>query len=507
MMAMLEGLPDPIKEVHSSLKKYLRQRHEAANIRQILASHLGTCLDAEGHHKVSRPLSIIDILSVQESASSGMKGTRREYLRSIKANVSARKEYDAAVKEHQFHAIHSAEPTREQTRNGSVSTDGAQTCLDPFIELIISTRKHDRLRIFHDYLDMISQKPAAEATHFEAGFLLKAVKSIPEIPREVMDMSGLHAESKNADLGDLVSRLEKSVLRAKLLLKKEQKLLSEVKNTNNRLALNDGGGKLDALGITRNELIKWIEMELGKTNESPEDISNHEQECKPGSQGERESIERHHISIQRQYSQYTKAREALIRSATQKPEFPSSEVLASNVGTSENKIEWATTKALPCSVHPYLEELTAISNEQKSVLQQKSHLTTSLAKQLKESMQGLDLLAEESHLLPAYPLPANPKASSSFADEMSNLEKPNSSRKAKEWVFASGSAGVDTRSAVLGKLEEGEVAVSGSQKALRCLQDLLGIVDNQKESAPDALEYADVWETLDGRLGVIKGDV
>ena len=506
-MQAIEKLPRSIQDVHNSLGLYLRERQEAANIRQILASYLGRCLDQNNQQPVSRPLSIIIDASLNtETAISGVRGIRRDYLRSVKANVRARKDYDTVLKEHCLLAIPEAQTIRPGTRNLDYSTNETPSCLNPFIELVKIRRKNDRLQIYKDYLDTLARKPAADATNFESEGLLK-LKSLPEVPPEIMNALGTRGELESTDLEELVSRLEKSVLRAQLLLKKEQKFLAKLKN-NNSSAPTVYGDKLEALGMTRNELINWIETELGKTNESPEDDSGQEQILKPDSDGEKLLIERHIISIQKQYSQYAKAREALIRAATGKLAPPSAEGLDRSKETSEDKSERAYAKSKSYIAHSYLEELAFISNEQKSVLQQRSHLTTSLAKQIKETIQGLDLLAEESHLLPVHPSPAESEAAKSFADEMLNLEKPDSSRKAKEWIFATASAGVATRSAISRKLEEGEAAVSDSQKALSTLQELLGaqVVDDDGGSTTGVLKYENVWEILDGQLGVIKGD-
>ena len=509
MMESLENLPSCIQNVHLSLGSYLGQRHEVANIRRVLASHLSICLNPKSEEPVSRPLSIISSSSLgTETASSGLRGARREYLRSVKANIRARKEYDEAVKEHHATAIPESQPAVEGIRNKNCSIDESESCLNQFLTLVTTTRKNERLHIYQDYLGVVARKPAAETTYFDCEDLLKS-RTLPEVPREVMHALGTRAESECTDLEELVNRLEKSVLRAKYLLDKERKKLENLKKKDNsNIASVTRGDNIEALGMTRNELIYWIETELGKTNESPEDDSSADTFSKPDSRGEKKLLESLLISIQKKYPQYLKLREAAIQSATETLAAPCAEASDRSKEISEDKFESANARALGYSAYPYLEELATIFNDQKSVLQQRSHLTTSLAKQLKDSNQGLDLLAEESHLLPAHPLPADSKASQTFAETMLNLEKPDSSRKAKEWVFAATSASLDTQREVSRKLEEGDVAVSNLKTALLSLQELLGtqVVDDDKSSTNNTLNYADVWELLDGKLGVIKGD-
>ncbi len=134
-------------------------------------------------------------------------------------------------------------------------------------------------------------------------------------------------------------------------------------------------------------------------------------------------------------------------------------------------------------------------------------MTISLAKQLKEAGLGLDRLADESHLLPSYPLPTSKsklkslEVPSSFADEMLSHEKPDSSHRARAWVFASEQAGRVTKNSVSQKLEEGGVAIDNAHEALAELQRLLG-----GGSATESKSNRDIWGIVDGSLGVIKGD-
>jgi len=158
----------------------------------------------------------------------------------------------------------------------------------------------------------------------------------------------------------------------------------------------------------------------------------------------------------------------------------------------------------------------SITNEQKSLMQQRSHLTVTLAKQLKEAGQGLDRLADESHLLPTYPIPDNIpyrkglEAPASFGDEVSKDEKPDSSRRARSWTFAAESASAATNNAILEKIQEGRLALLGADQILLGLRNLGagGNGDDRSETGDVAAprRTVDIWSTLDGHLGVIKMD-
>ncbi|KAG9245711.1 hypothetical protein BJ878DRAFT_337961 [Calycina marina] len=500
-------LPDCLKEIHAYMGPLIKERTEAARIRKVLATHLSSCVKERNGQSLSLPLSLLSASSNVEATSAGIRGIRREYLRSAKANVKAQKEYDIALREYQTLRSFEMYEVKGRSQIANSSSDHSAKCIGPFVELVQSRRKHDRLRILQNYLDTASRKPAAEATHFNPESVLKDVKKLPKIPREVLEIPSSHAASDGTDLNALVSRLEKSVLSAKLLLRKEQKLLAKVHSSNGSMPAVAGGSKLEALGTTRNELISWIETELGKANDGPEEDCTGKQELDNDGRGDNDLIEKQLVSIQRQYSMYIKVREALARTSTEKLDNPKPEGSDSSGDDDMSaNISVATqVNTLDHVAQPYLEELVGIANEQKAILQQKLHLTTSLAKQLKESNQGLDLLAEESHLLPAYPLSADKKDPRSFADAVSSVDKPDSSRRAREWMFASFTAGETVKNTVSEKLEEGESAVADSREALAALEELVGLqTKDGADASGDKVEQVNIWELLDGRLGAIK---
>jgi len=435
---------------------------------------------------LSRPLPLAEATSSID-ASSGTRGIRREYLRCVKAEIKVREEYDKIIKERQSASL-------EDQRATAVEASG--TALDTFLDVVKYRRKHERLRIIQDYVDGLAQKPAASADYLDPKVVLKDAGALPKVPQEVMDASRPRLDAGKKDLNELVDQLEKSVLRAKLLLKREQKLLSKLKAEGSNGISAVGGSKLQALGTTRNELINWIESELGKAGESSDDGPRSEA-------GEKDYIERQLNSIQRQYSQYLKARQNLILAATGIPEPPVS-ISEQNETAVRSASDGSTSLGnMSHAIHSYLEGLTSILNDQKSIIQQKSHLTISLAKQLKVASQGLDRLADESHLLPAHPMPSiisQRKGAASFGEEISNYEKPDSSRRARAWVFASDAASTTTRADVLGGLEEGEVAIMDAKKTLVELQRLLG------DDGEQGTGMRDIWADLDGHLGVIKSD-
>lgn len=510
-MQEYKELPDSLQKTHHALGPYIKQRSEVTRIRQILTAHLISHVHQKEGQSISHPLSLVEASSSTDSTLSGIKGLQREYIRCLRSNIKARKDFANTSKEHQLKP--SLDHSRRATRETAETQDVSISTLTTFIDVVKYQRKYERLRIMQDYVDTVAMKSPATTDHLGSGSVLKDIGSLPQVPPEVMGITKMHQGSGKTDLKELVDQLEKAVLRAKLLLKREQTFLTKIKTRNSapNPASSGPGGKLQALGTTRNELIGWIETELAKTGDSSPDSEDSAQSKAPVNEG-KTFIASELVSIQRQYSQYSKLRRALILAATGNLDQPTpiapthdeDEVVENSASTSPD--------AMNHIMHPYLVEMMSISNEQKAMIQQKSHFTISLAKHLKEAGQGVDRLSEESHLLPAHPIPGAASHGSSldglasFARDMSSHEKPDSSHKARAWVFAANAARATTRDAVLDMVGKGRADVRDAQQTLLTLQRLVGDgdVDAQTAEGVEHTPAGDIWASVAGNLGAIK---
>ncbi|PBP27367.1 hypothetical protein BUE80_DR001541 [Diplocarpon rosae] len=500
--------PDAFKQAKRSLDPYIVQRHDATHIRRILASHLSSHVNSNGELYLSRPLSLVDITCNTESAPHGVKGLQKEYLRCVRANAKAQRDYAAISREHRL---------GRDDEDSIGSRDFSNRCTNSpvhlFMELMRHRQKHERLGIIQDYLDVLSQKPAATIEYLDPQIVLQDIEALPKMPSEVLSRSCTTQGSTTVNLKRLVDQLEKSVLRAKMLLKREQVLLAKVKASKSN-APDSHSSRLEAVGMTRSTLINWIEAELSRAGEgNPESMISGSSSSE---KREKQYINAELSSIHVHYARYAMARQSLIHAATGRLDAPGGSqdeddisVLNEGIGV-YNSMEFTL---------PYLEQMVSVSNEQKSAIQLKSHLTIRLSKQLKESNLGLDRLADESHLLPAYPMPparnnrSDLDASLSFRDEIANHEKPESSLRARAWVYATKLAGHLTKVGISEKLDEGSAALLEAQQALRDLESLLRAdieAGVRRENTPGRAGCKDmsrdVWAVLDGNLSVIRRD-
>ncbi|KAL3423555.1 hypothetical protein PVAG01_05302 [Phlyctema vagabunda] len=513
-MENLEPLPDAIKHIQRSLEPYIKQRQDINSIRRVLTAHLGQHVDPKAQNKwtIARPLPLSDHTETIEASSSGLKGTRKELLRCLRSNAKARSDYVKISKQHQPDSINEKQHLHDGRESRQDKADFSKSSLDSFLELVKQRRKHERLRIVQDYIDVLSQKPAAASDFLEPYQLLNSSdQSSPSVPPELINGVKSGSQPASMDLNDLVEQLEKSVLRAKLLLKREQKLLIKLRADTQASSDNPSsvskGDKLHALGTTRNELINWIETELARAGDSPEAGDDEIQRANSKTKG-KEYVDHQLALTGRQYGHYMKARQALILAAAGQNVVspPESSVEVEDDMNEEVAEKRSTTNIITSQ---FIDKLLAVSNDQKSTIQQKSHLTISMAKQLKDSSQGLDRLAHESHLLPTYPMPSTSQQSkgsegtSSFEAQLTRHEKPDHSRKARAWVFAADAASHSTNDVILQRLEDGEASISQAVQTLSDLRTLLGEAEGEEREEKHGV---DMWARLDGRLGSIKNE-
>jgi hypothetical protein len=492
-------LPAALQQVQVSLEPYIKKRQDVSKIRQVLSSHLFTHLNSTDGPTVNRPLSLIEAACIVEPPTHGARGLQKEYLRCARANLKARTEYTVVSNEHRVTCNSQSDIQDVQTEpNTSLG-------MEVFIHLNSQQQKHDCLCIIQDYIETMSQKPAAAAEHLNPKVALRDVESLPKVPSEVLDSTSASSNIQGVDLKVLVDQLEKSVLRAKLLLKREQKLLAKLRSESH-ISSADQGDRLPALGLTRNELINWIETEMEKAGDGPVEVDD--EELSSRDVRGKDYIESQLASIQRQYVRYIDARQALITSTAAISDSTTSTVEAVSE-LQDQSGEFHQLQSMQI-MYPYLEKMVFTASRQKVAIQQRSHLTISLAKQIKEATQGLDRLTDESHLLSAHPMPTSISQRKglegplSFNDELLQHEKPDSSNRASAWVFAAESSAHAIKDAIAEQLESGGTALEDAQHSLSEMCHLLGhegsvtgTIETQKQ---------DIWTVLNGSLGVIKSD-
>ncbi|KAH6626049.1 hypothetical protein B0J18DRAFT_423767 [Chaetomium sp. MPI-SDFR-AT-0129] len=465
-------------DIKKTLEPYVRPREEVARIRQILAAHLDTSI--KGGTPIG-PLALVDTQQVGSSTTA--RGLQEQYLAALQENIKARSEFDVVC--------HTKKQPPKPKQPTSTSGDGQHG--DRLREHLASIRlrqRRDKLQVIEGSLNSLEQKPAASPGFLDPDKIFRDSRPLPSIPKELMAGLGADKTANGPHIKGLIDQLERHVLQAKLLLKREEQLLDKVKSQSTVRPENiSESAKLSALNRTRTELINWIETELGKAAGDDNDADSQEAQKHRARAGESLNMEEQLASIKEKYVQYLEARKTLLQLINEQPE----PVIKPPTKDTKTPFPATPPNPPPPSAHllsPYLQQLFSLSREQKGLIAQKSHLNNTIFRQLKENNQILDHLAEESHLIPAHPMPgggigpsgdgggggggaASRSNATAFAEATSGgISGP--SDLVRPWVFAADSAKIATLEAVAEKIEEGQIALEGSMRTLGEIQEMLG---------------------------------
>jgi hypothetical protein len=508
-------------QAQSSLAPYIKTRKEASHIRQILAAHLDSHLSHATGQTHLPALSLVHDSTSVKNTSGIVPGLRKEYLKALRANIKARREYDQVCN---TNTLRNGNLTSRDAASGSsyptASPSDKSDQLGSYLALIKQRQRHERLRILQDYFDKLEQKSATATSFLDESN--PQLSGLPQVPVSIVasSASGTQEPNHNA-LKDLIKTLEHAVLRAKVQLRNEKQLLEQVKASSfgertDSSPVQRDVQTLQALGRTRNELILWVEEELGKAGQS--EPQNYPEPHQQSLKDRNESIEDGIVMVKAQYGRYVQARRTFIDTIaeTVEPISTIKPITQKEDDTEDNEAE--STPSTTWIVSPYLRDLQNTSNEQKSAIQQKSYLTVSLAKQHKETVQLFDRLAHESHLLPAYPVKVTGRNIGNFdLDDMAGKEMPSAAHRARAWTYAGESAGTATNKFVLAHTEDGETSTKNARDMLLKLEQLLGHESGQAESLTEddiwtsetssrakTKIQGDIWSILDGSLGVLQ---
>lgn len=404
--------------------------------------------------------------------------------------------------------------------------------LSTYLDIFEARRKHEKLGILREYADELAKEDAAQPEYFKFESVNNEIGPMP-------DPQFAPQYNKSADMSDdmktraLVLHLEKGYLRANDALQKEKKLLAEAKEKYKNLSASDtsrssdGNGSILALSRTRDELVDWMEEQLARVNEI-EDASETTAPTNPST--ENVPIEEWMATIRRLYNHYLSVRRSLVAFSLKPRNAPNLEELKiakqeeiQTPGTSRSPK--ATTIFETSLVIPYLtEHLIPTADVQQTSLQEKSHITNTLYEQNRATERILTRLADESHLLANYPMPATQPGFQDAVVPLNGLKlqpppfknesdvhgEASIIKHGQAWAFAAEAAKKAQDETLAQKLQQGEEHAMTAKATLLELQNLLhggGEVKKAGEediwverSQPKASQYRGVWAGLDGKI-------
>ncbi|KAA6416119.1 MAG: hypothetical protein FRX48_00838 [Lasallia pustulata] len=495
-----------LPQVLEALAPYIKTRHEALRIRRILSLYLTSHIksaDGEVVNNVilSAPGGAVQVPKVPIELS----GLRKDYLRALQANIKARNEHKELTRDAVDAKSGAASHSRPTYSRGV--EDRAER-LGTYLSLLQERRVYEKLSILRDYLEILGKKGVATPEYLSTDRMRNDLPPMPEAPSVA-----LRSVSPDSDTEILIHRLERTVLQAKHALETEKSLIAKLKDEQETKATSvespavvpELGSKVAALCRTRDELIKWMEEQLAKSSQMNEDASLKDSDL--NLKGEDGDIDERKAAVAVKYEQYMEARKGMIAAASevvsnegQGEGDKEDQVVDPHIETDRQDNDQQATWILP-----YLTEyLIPSAGSQKAFLQQESHIAKTLSTQQNLTTQLLDRLANESHLLPNYPLLARqPRFKNSVAALGSKqlsppLHESRSVYEARAWAFAADAARSATHEVVQERLEHGFTYVENARDVLDELRKVLGSDCVDEEGRGESIDLDDmaVSETM-----------
>lgn len=446
-------------KIQDGLNPYIKSREQVNYIRRILAAHLGEC--AQGG-PVKSALALAngrDADGTVKTDSTTANSVYREYLDALKENTSARKEFEAA----RHYVI--PEPRTEETAAGASVLD-----LNERVALLKLHQKRDSLYAVQETLDTLLEQPAADAEFLDTDRMFQGTPALPPVPRDVINTMVIEQSSSPLDILGQVNRMEKVVLRAKLLLKQEEQLLQEARQRLQRTSQPPSqSAKLMALGATRDELIHWIETELGKASPETQHAEDSESSSERGlGKADPGAIQGQLDTIKEKYTLYVSARKLLLEMAASGPQPHS----PSSINIKPTKrMSYAAPPRPPMDhlVAPYLASLVDASANHKATVAYRTHISSLLNKTSQSNSRQISKLAEESHLLSAFPQRDAPRRTGTDPASQAGI-----AAEVTPWVEASDAAKMATLESVAETVENGQIALEGLMSTLEGIGKITG---------------------------------
>ncbi|KAI5923276.1 hypothetical protein F4810DRAFT_669604 [Camillea tinctor] len=538
---------DLCKRAREALEHRIRPQDEVMAVKKLMAHHLAQSL---GMEQLSIPLSLVDT-DTTVKPSDKLLGSQRDYIEAVQRNIRAREEF--AKLQSELAAAMPAEPVPSE------EDDPETELLELQLEVNRLEQERDRLKVINKHLDVLSEQPAASPDFLKPEVMFKGCEPLPEMPKELMDGFTREGEGDGRDqeVQELLSRLQKAVLRNKLLAKREKQKLDDLQA---RQPIDPTSlppeAQLHALNAVKDHLINWIENMLSKAGDGDGEGDSElggESPSKPQKKGSAATGDQKvdHAAqiaeIQKEYERHVELRQQIMTSLAQLKKLQDDQAQddktknkkpKQNPGPEEASAPAAAVSSRPeptaYLLTPYLERLQAISREQKGLIQEKSHINAVLTRQHQETTKILDHLADESQLLSRYPAAATTKPTDSGSGSGSSrrgksrisfgeatraassaaANRPNVTALVEPWLFAADSAKIATLEAVAEKVEEGQMAVEEAMRSLSEVRKLLNREDEEEkepggaeqEGSSSALpEDDDLWLAGDdGGKGVRK---
>lgn len=386
----------PLPQVEEALAPYIHTRQETQQIRQAIAQHISSL--SQSHQRQDPFLLDCASPSLDLGEEPGpLNGLQKRYYEALRANTAARRSYQQVKQELEDLRTNHLEHTSK------LKGESAETSVRSYIKDQKQRQQHAKLNIIQDTLAKLTEE-APRTLHDDLGTLVREdAGEAPEAPKSSMSSS-----ATTEQVTALVFRLKRELLLAKHAAEKQS---PSSRNSH----INGNGGKqpnvsaqVQALRVTRDQLIAWIEGELAKISEDEGDSSIMEGLTSGAgdTQGADLASEDEMLKqIQTLYSNYVVARQKLAQNIDAALEATHKQPDAKTASSTQGSASSSSKPAASTNV-TYADLITCVptfvhaARTERALLHQASYLRRQLIATSDETKATVQRLAGESYLVP-----------------------------------------------------------------------------------------------------------
>jgi hypothetical protein len=475
---------------------------ETVKIRRLLTLYLASLItfpdERPSHFQLCNPETALEVKSIPRE----VIGLRRQYLKEVQANIKARNDYQDLLTQR-------AGP--DETGEHVADAGDGVARLETHLRLLQLRKRREEVRIARHYLEKLKEtNPAKDGgLHFRQHPIDEdATMASLQAPLEIGDGSTGRDSTE-----DLMKKLERAVITAKYQLEREERLLAEVKARHPKgSSTNQDNGprpRLNALAATRDELVRFLEEKMSSDSLEYDNSAHSAVENGAEPAPDREQVQE---EIQAEYEKYLTARERLLEVASTALSAPGGLESHNTISGKDNEVDNRVGVPLPVITQPALSVLPFISEQllpllrnQKAHALQRSYTSKVLNTERRKALDSLELLADESHLLPAYPIMARQARFKNVVSALGGPKKPDHAmvdagedtdemiKRVEAWAFAAEEASKAGDGFVMDKVNHGTERLDGVEGSLALLDKLLGKDPQRLAAAGHGSDEADIW--------------
>lgn len=512
------------EEIQHKLGPYVKSREQVNYIRRILAVHLGDCAQGAPIKSALALASGSDAHDTVTTDSTPADSVYRDYLGALQENITARRELEA-IRQQEMPGVRATATSAVGGSSHHVVTPSPMLSLNERVALLKLHQKRDGLYAVQETLDLLLEQPAADSGFLDAELMLQGTPPLPPVPRDVIHTMVMEQSTSALDMTGQITQLEKVVLRAKLLLRQEEQLLHEARlRTPRQSAPSSQAARLSALSATRDELVHWIETELGKATPEIQGTQNYGDDLSEKNLGKADpaAIQAALGAIREKYASYVAARKRLLEMVGNGVQ--SLPPLFRNPMT-KKRVSYAATEPRLSTDHlvvPYLASLVDVSANHKAAVAYRTHMSSILNQTGQEIRRRIGHVAEESQLLSSF---AETGGSRNRRPGVETASQADIYTQAKPWADASDAAKMRTLESVAETIEMGQIALEGLMRTVDGIGKITGqdvLVTGEKDmwlpDTPKARRHTrkgsraqsqsstDPWSKVRGNLGLLGQD-